>query len=277
MQFVDCAMARRLEAAEAVPQLHYATVLARMRPEIGAACEDIAGGNMAFAGVGSPVGRAIGQGLTGPVSAADVDRIEAFYHSRHAPAQVDVCPLAHDSLMELLAKRRYHVTELNNVLALALSPQGAFGTAAVPGIELRPCAPEQASLWGEIVQRGFQGLMTQDCPDLNSIVIPQAFCPGTTVTLAWEGDQAVAGAACMVVPERRMVALFGAATLPAARGRGIQTALLRARLQYAVAQGCDLAVIVTRAGTTSQRNAERLGFRVAYSKVTVVLPPETTR
>jgi hypothetical protein len=29
-------------------------------------------------------------------------------------------------------------------------------------------------------------------------------------------------------------------------------------------------VVVTQGGSVSQRNAERLGFRVAYSKVTVI-------
>ena len=36
-----------------------------------------------------------------------------------------------------------------------------------------------------------------------------------------------------------------------------------------VCEHCD-AVVVTQGGTISQRNAERLGFRVAYSKVTVI-------
>jgi hypothetical protein len=34
--------------------------------------------------------------------------------------------------------------------------------------------------------------------------------------------------------------------------------------------GCEYAVVVTRGGTTSQRNCERLGFHVAYSKLTVI-------
>jgi len=34
--------------------------------------------------------------------------------------------------------------------------------------------------------------------------------------------------------------------------------------------GCEYAVVVTQGGSSSQRNVERLGFRVAYSKVTVV-------
>jgi predicted GNAT family acetyltransferase len=64
--------------------------------------------------------------------------------------------------------------------------------------------------------------------------------------------------------------LCGAGTLADYRGRGLQTALLRARMQAAVEAGCDFAVVVTQGGTTSQRNAERLGFRVAYSKATVI-------
>jgi hypothetical protein len=38
----------------------------------------------------------------------------------------------------------------------------------------------------------------------------------------------------------------------------------------ALEAGCEYAVVVTNGGTTSQRNAERLGFRVAYSKATVI-------
>ena len=64
--------------------------------------------------------------------------------------------------------------------------------------------------------------------------------------------------------------LFGAGTLPEFRRRGIQTALLGVRMHYAAQAGCEIAVIVTQGGTTSQRNAERLGFRLAYSKATLI-------
>ena len=37
-----------------------------------------------------------------------------------------------------------------------------------------------------------------------------------------------------------------------------------------VEAGCEYAVVVTQGGSASQRNCERLGFRVAYSKVTVI-------
>ena len=80
----------------------------------------------------------------------------------------------------------------------------------------------------------------------------------------------IAAAAGRVIPERRVFALFGAGTLPEYRGRGIQTALLRTRMKAAAESGCELAVVVTRGGTTSERNCNRLGFRIAYSKATVI-------
>jgi len=74
----------------------------------------------------------------------------------------------------------------------------------------------------------------------------------------------------LVIGEQRIFALFAAGTLPEFRGRGIQTALLRTRIRVAMEARCELAVVVTRGGSVSERNCVRLGFRVAYSKVTVL-------
>jgi hypothetical protein len=46
----------------------------------------------------------------------------------------------------------------------------------------------------------------------------------------------------------------------------VQTALIRARLAFAAAAGCDLAAVNTVPGSVSQRNAERQGFRVVYTR-----------
>lgn len=62
-------------------------------------------------------------------------------------------------------------------------------------------------------------------------------------------------------------AVFGfGATLEKYRGRGCQTALLRARIRDAAQAGCDLLVVSTSPGSASQRNVERAGLRVAYTK-----------
>jgi ribosomal protein S18 acetylase RimI-like enzyme len=90
-----------------------------------------------------------------------------------------------------------------------------------------------------------------------------------TIVASVNGKMAACGAG-LVIPEHRVFAVCGAGTLAEFRGRGLQTALLRARLAADAAAGCEYAVVVTQAGTTSQRNCERLGFRLAYSKVTVI-------
>ena len=55
------------------------------------------------------------------------------------------------------------------------------------------------------------------------------------------------------------VTLFGGATLPEARGRGVYRALVHARLEDAAARGTPVAV--TQAGRESRPILERLGFR----------------
>lgn len=63
------------------------------------------------------------------------------------------------------------------------------------------------------------------------------------------------------------VALFaGASTIPELRRRGLQAALLEERMRYAFDHGCDLAMMVAVPGSDSQRNAERNGFRIAYTR-----------
>src|SRR3954454_20063769 len=76
VQFVDRELVRRLESSEAIPQVHFAAELKRLKPELNVACEQIAGSQVVFIAPGSPVGRCIGLGLTGPVTAEDLDRIE---------------------------------------------------------------------------------------------------------------------------------------------------------------------------------------------------------
>ncbi len=66
---------------------------------------------------------------------------------------------------------------------------------------------------------------------------------------------------------RGLASFFSASTRPAFRGRGVQTALLHARLAAALGAGCDLAMVHTAPGSASQRNVERLGFRLAYTRV----------
>jgi len=270
MQFVDRALARRLESAEEMPQVYHAQWCEKNQPNVGAAVEKISGGHMIFAGLGSPIGRAVGMGFATPVTAADMDQLEHFYHSRKAAAQTDYCPLTDPSLLELATQRGYGIAELNNVLVRKLDPTEKFPSR--PGLAIRRGKTEEALAFSSIVRRSF-------FPDggepegFDEMLSPLFAFPGSLTFVAKMDGQLVATGGGLIIPEHKIVALFGAGTLKEYRGRGLQTAMLERRMQVAIEAGCEYAVIVTLGGTTSMRNAERLGFRVAYSKATLIKGP----
>jgi GNAT superfamily N-acetyltransferase len=276
MQFVDRALARRFESAEEMPQVHHAHSDQKMRPHIGSTVEPIAGGHMIFAGLGSPIGRAVGMGFEAPITEADFDQLENFYYSRKAPAQLDYCPLTDISLLEIARKRGYGIAELNNVLVRKLDPAETFPPGPT-GFTIRPGKGEEALAFSAIVRESF-------FPDggepagFDEMLAPMFGFPGAITFIAEagvsEGDaKLVATAAGLIILEHRIVGLYGAGTLKPFRGRGLQTAILRRRLEVAAHAGCEYAVIVTQGGTTSMRNAERSGFTLAYSKATLIKEP----
>ena len=60
--------------------------------------------------------------------------------------------------------------------------------------------------------------------------------------------------------------LAGAATIPEARRQGAQNALLVARLNFAAEHGCGLAMMCALPGSQSQKNAQKNGFSIAYTR-----------
>jgi ribosomal protein S18 acetylase RimI-like enzyme len=267
MRFVDKALARRLESCEEMPQVMYARLFQKTRPDIGAAEEEICGGHMVFAGLGSPIGRATGAGLDRAFTAADLDRVEEFYGAHKAPSQVDLCPMHEPAVFELFKERGYAIAELNNVLFRKLHAQENFPPPSV-ACEIRPSRLEEAETAGAIVESAF---FPDGAPEAyRGLIAPFYQMERALAFVASVGGKLVACGTGLVIPEHRVFALCGAGTLTEFRGRGLQTALLRTRMAAAVQAGCEYAVVVTNGGTTSQRNAERLGFSVAYSKVTVI-------
>jgi len=87
--------------------------------------------------------------------------------------------------------------------------------------------------------------------------------------MAFEGEKPVATGAYFAGGEYAWLDL--ASTLPEARGRGAQSALLYRRAADAAAQGCRWLTVETAEETPekpapSYRNMVRAGFRVAYSR-----------
>jgi GNAT superfamily N-acetyltransferase len=88
--------------------------------------------------------------------------------------------------------------------------------------------------------------------------------PGWRLYLARVGGVPAASAALTIGDGLGYLA--NAATLPAMRGRGCQSALLARRIADAAAAGCDTVASLAEFGSGSQRNLERAGLRVAFTQ-----------
>lgn len=265
--FLTASEARRMEAAEEHGALYHAKSM-REEGTTGSAWEAFGGGHLIFVAKGYPVGRAHGLGFAGPVTVEDIRHVEEFYFQRGSAAQVDACPYADSSLFASLSERGFQVAEFNQTLARRILPGEHLG-ATVNGTEIRGIREGEVKQWSRAIAETFFADQWEQWLELFG---PWAR-PEHPLTLAAIVDGRIVGTASgLTVPEHKLAAFFGATTLPEFRGRGIQSAFMQERLRIAQKAGCDLAVTLTMPGTTSQRNAERAGFRVAYTKVVCSKP-----
>jgi GNAT superfamily N-acetyltransferase len=255
--FADSALARRLEAAEAT-NARLCTGSAA-----GAAFLDIAGGCAIFVGADSPLTQTVGLGLNGPVTEGEIDSLEAFFRSRGADVSIDLCPLADPGLLEILSRRGYRATEFNNVLVKRIA-----GTQIVIAPRIRRALAAESDLWAHTVGRGFfdEGDLTTDEMDVGRTIFAM---PGALCYLAVSPSGEPAGGGALAVHDG-LATLFADSTIAAFRRQGFHRELIAARLNEAIALGCNMATAATLPGGTSQRNYERLGFEVVYTKVTLV-------
>ena len=261
MIFADLKLSQRLERAEATASALFAEARRHAFPDCGACWTEVAGAYAIFDGVASPCTQTFGLGLFEELNSDTLDRIERFFFDRSAPVLHEVSPFAGTNALDLLCRRNYTPEELSSVLYQPLLP----ATPAIPsGISVRICSSEDAALWNEINAKAW----AYDHPELLDFLIETGaiFSAREQCHLfvaEADGVPAAAGALCI---HQGVALLAGAATLPEFRGRGLQSALLAERMRHALAVGCDLAMMVTLPGSSSQRNAERNGFGIAYTR-----------
>ena len=272
--FCDTALAERIERAEA-EFIAQASEAAGRRSGAGFVIP-ISGGVASFAEVGSPFNKVAGLGFDGVPSAAVLEEIERAFTARGAPAQIELAHLADPEIGALLTARGYRLTSFENVLGMILAD--APRQAMPPGVEVRPSDDDEFQAWVEVVADGFAYPDTQGVPsheefprEVIATAERDAAAAGVLRYLALR-DGAIAGGGSIRMTEG-IAQLTGAATAPAHRRRGVQTALLLARLTDAAAAGCDIAVVTTQPGSRSQQNVQRQGFDLLYTRAVLVRHP----
>jgi len=273
--FCDTALAGRIERVE-VQLIAQCNQAARRRAGAAGFVIPIAGGVASFAGEGSPYNKVAGLGFGGVPDPAALDEIEKAFADYGSPVQVELAHPADPAIGALLAGQGYRLESFENVLGRALT--GGSQRAVSPGIEVRPSGEEEFETWLDVVAEGSVHPDTQGVPwheefSREAIIAAErdSAAAGDRRYAALR-DGVIVGGATMRIAEG-VAQLTGAATAPAHRRRGVQTALLSARLADAAAAGCDVAVITTQPGSKSQQNAQRQGFDLLYTRAVLVKQP----
>ena len=255
-------LAREIELAEAEAAVGCAERLTAAHGDGAGAVAKVSSGYAVYCGANSPVTQGVGLGLSGAVSREEFDQLEEFYFSRKEPVRVETCPMADGSLIEHYRERGYHVTEFSNVM---VRPVEKTAAAALPvGIAIVKAAQGEIDLWTLTVSQGF----AEHFPVTQELLgIMRMFAEGKNTECYFaKVDGKIAGGATVAL-RGRIAGLFGASTLPQFRNRGVQTALLHARMQRAAERGCELAMSIALPGSASQRNITRQGFQTLYTRV----------
>ena len=295
--FASRELSQSLERAEAIGSSRFVEARARVFPDSGATWIEVAGARAMYDGTTSPLTQTFGLGLFQPAAAADLDAIEAFYAERGAPVFHEVSPLADAGLPALLAGRGYRPCEFTSVMYRPIDgagveadgarlTAGATGDAGTAGLKARTtgeaCATEaevvqafRPAVTVRLVEKGEEEIYARTAAAGWSEFGASAFVleigrvsgqvEGLRLFLA-ELDGRPIGAGALGL-NGTVAHLAGASTIPDGRNRGAQRALLAHRLRDAAAHGCGLALMGALPGSGSQRNAERNGFRIAYTRI----------
>ncbi|HET7409738.1 MAG TPA: hypothetical protein VFJ13_06030 [Paracoccaceae bacterium] len=190
-------------------------------------------------------------------------QILAFYEQHGARPSIDInqCHLT-EGLGRALHEAGFFPRDVYPIHYGAVVP----GEPPPPpdGVEIRISPDAEIETWVRMFLEGF-GLVHGRTEELLVRRTAWFLAPGFRRYIATLKGEPSAVAGLFLHSETAI--LDPATTLPRARGRGLQQALIRHRLAVAAEAGCDLAGVETGWATISHRNQQRVGFDVAFNRI----------
>jgi hypothetical protein len=224
-----------------------------------------------YDGVESPCTQTFGLGLFGEATDEHLDVLESFFKEHDAPVFHEISPLADASLIHLLNARGYRPLELSTVLYRDIGRSIDFPTVDNPNLTTRVIGPDEVELWARTSDNGWRSEHESLGDFMHNFGSISAQCGGAYPYIAELDGRAIATGMLFIYNE--ICILAGASTIPEGRKQGAQNALLQSRLRFASEKRCELAIMATAPGSQSQRNAQKNGFNIAYTRTKWQLSP----
>lgn len=215
--------------------------------------------------------KALAHGLTEEVDDALIAELVGFYRAAEAPAAaIQIPPALLPEDWEDIAGR--HGLRGGTTVAKMLRHRTVPVTEAATDLQIRGVDARQAQPWAELFLRGFDMPTQEDLVAMIASVVGRDFYAYG----AWDGDRMVGISSVFIGGD--VAAMCGAAAVPDVRGRGVQSALLRVRIEAAIDAGCtwlSAETAVERDGVRSPslHNLHRAGFVDMYERRTWVWRP----
>jgi hypothetical protein len=167
-------------------------------------------------------------------------------------------------VLPLLNDGGYQPIEFTSVMYRPISKESPLLAATNDKIRVMLTGPSEADLWAEIAFKGWSefGELADFLHDVGRV---NARRDNAQSFLAVLDGRPIATGLMNIFDGVALLA--GASTIPEGRKKGAQLALLEERLRYAAQHDCDIAMMCALPGSASQRNAERHGFRIAYTRI----------
>lgn len=223
------------------------------------------------------INRVVGFGGTDHVQTTQLRQLEALYAPIGLCPEIHLSPFADPSTVQSLLSSGY-------VEKGVLSTYVCTREELPVDLQQQPLeadvivAPAHASETKSFIQASVAGFEDEGrAPALLRILAEIATLRADTRLFVAKVNKEIAGTAALAVidmPCGQVGYLYLDSTLPPHRGRGVQQALMRARLLEARKCGLTLAMTTTRLHTGSGRNAERAGFRLAYTTTIFMGAPQ---
>jgi hypothetical protein len=234
----------------------------------------LTGGGAALEVPGDPSGalnRVMGLGWEEPVSAVLLERIIGFYRDGGAPsALVMIAPQVLPADWAALSARLGIAGTGSAIVKLAgparaVADQSKATYHLDDGLRVGPVPASRAGDWGQAMRLGFG----DEDPRRARQAAALGGLPGWRLFAVRAGDDIVATGSLRV--DGAVGHLFGGSTVPSARNRGAQSALIAARAAAAVEAGCAWLIAEAVAEEPGQHNSSlhnqlRAGLTARYQR-----------